>query len=173
MEQRLIIRFFREKIILPTSIKMYMATLLWQEVYFLILIVTGHFRKSIRCYMVIIWQNIKCLVILTYTKSRNFLIRTRQELLSCPTDSYKLKFLHALKLLRMRITFSPQKWQKSTDGLLKYAEKSAKYIHQDTMKKIGTSKDFSQILAMSTCSSDYTDARTVILAVMKPYSPEK
>ena len=69
--------------------------------------------------------------------------------------------------------FIPQKWQKSTDGLLKYAEKSAKYIHQDTMKKIGTSKDFSQILAMSTCSSDYTDARTVILAVMKPYSPEK
>ena len=44
---------------------------------------------------------------------------------------------------------------------------------EDTMKKIGTSKDFSQILAMSTCSSDYTDARTVILAVMKPYSPEK
>ena len=106
MEQRLIIRFFREKIILPTSIKMYMATLLWQEVYFLILIVTGHFRKSIRCYMVIIWQNIKCLVILTYTKSRNFLIRTRQELLSCPTVLINLKFLHALKLLRMRITFS-------------------------------------------------------------------
>ncbi len=46
-------------------------------------------------------------------------------------------------------------------------KKRAKYIHQDTMKKIGTSKDFSQILAMSTCSSDYTDARTVILAVMK------
>ena len=41
------------------------------------------------------------------------------------------------------------------------------------MKKIGTSKNYSQILAMSTCSSDYTDARTVILAVMKPYSPEK
>ena len=69
--------------------------------------------------------------------------------------------------------FSPQKWKKSLYGLLKYAEKSAKYIHYDTMKKIGTSKDFSQILAMSTCSSDYTDARTVILAVMKPYSPEK
>lgn len=96
----------QEKIILPTSIKMYMTTLLWQEVYFLILIVTGHFRKSIRCYMVIIWQNIKCLVILTYTKSRNFLIRTRQELLSCPTVLINLKFLHALKLLRMRITFS-------------------------------------------------------------------
>ena len=70
------------------------------------IIVTGHFRKSIRCYMVIIWQNIKCLVILTYTKSRNFLIRTRQELLSCPTVLINLKFLHALKLLRMRITFS-------------------------------------------------------------------
>jgi len=76
------------------------------EVYFLILIVTGHFRKSIRCYMVIIWQNIKCLVILIYTKSRNFLIRTRQELLSCLIVLINLKFLHALKLLRMRITFS-------------------------------------------------------------------
>lgn len=73
---------------------------------YLILIVTGHFRKSIRCYMVIIWQNIKCLVILIYTKSRNFLIRTRQELLSCLIVLINLKFLHALKLLRMRITFS-------------------------------------------------------------------
>lgn len=39
-------------------------------------------------------------------ESRNFLIRTRQELLSCPTVLINLKFLHALKLLRMRITFS-------------------------------------------------------------------
>lgn len=54
----------------------------------------------------LIWQNIKCLVILIYTKSRNFLIRTRQELLSCLIVLINLKFLHALKLLRMRITFS-------------------------------------------------------------------
>lgn len=39
-------------------------------------------------------------------ESRNFLIRTRQELLSCLIVLINLKFLHALKLLRMRITFS-------------------------------------------------------------------
>lgn len=39
-------------------------------------------------------------------EKQKFLIRTRQELLSCPTVLINLKFLHALKLLRMRITFS-------------------------------------------------------------------
>lgn len=39
-------------------------------------------------------------------EEQKFLIRTRQELLSCPTVLINLKFLHALKLLRMRITFS-------------------------------------------------------------------
>ena len=64
------------------------------------------FQEKYSLLYVIIWQNIKCLVILIYTKSRNFLIRTRQELLSCLIVLINLKFLHALKLLRMRITFS-------------------------------------------------------------------
>ena len=39
-------------------------------------------------------------------EEQKFFDRTRQELLSCPTVLINLKFLHALKLLRMRITFS-------------------------------------------------------------------
>lgn len=107
-------------------------------------------------------------------EKQKFFDKNRTGTLVLPDRSYKLEIFACIKTSANEDNiFIPQKWQKSTDGLLKYAEKSAKYIHQDTMKKIGTSKDFSQILAMSTCSSDYTDARTVILAVMKPYSPEK
>lgn len=53
-----------------------------------------------------------------------------------------------------------------------FVRKNAEHVHQQTMDNIGKSEDFSQILAMSTCSSEFTDARTVLLAVMKPYSPE-
>ena len=107
-------------------------------------------------------------------EKQKFFDKNQTGTLVLPDRSYKLEIFACIKTSANEDNiFIPQKWQKSTDGLLKYAEKSAKYIHQDTMKKIGTSKDFSQILAMSTCSSDYTDARTVILAVMKPYSPEK
>ena len=107
-------------------------------------------------------------------EKQKFFDKNQTGTLVLPDRSYKLEIFACIKTSANEDNiFIPQKWQKSTDGLLKYAEKSAKYIHQDTMKKIGTSKDFSQNLAMSTCSSDYTDARTVILAVMKPYSPEK
>ncbi len=107
-------------------------------------------------------------------EKQKFFDKNRTGTLVLPDRSYKLEIFACIKTSANEDNiFIPQKWQKSTDGLLKFTEKSAKYIHQDTMKKIGTSKDFSQILAMSTCSSDYTDARTVILAVMKPYSPEK
>ena len=107
-------------------------------------------------------------------EKKKFFNKNRTGTLVLPDRSYKLEIFACIKTsANENNIFVPQKWQKSTDGLLKFAEKNAMYIHQDTMKQIGTSKDFSQILAMSTCSSDYTDARTVILAVMKPYSPEK
>ena len=68
--------------------------------------------------------------------------------------------------------FNSGKWQADTSGLVDFVRKNAENIHQKTMDQIGKSEDFSQILAMSTCSSEFTDARTVLLAVMKPYSPE-
>ena len=91
-----------------------------------------------------------------------------------PDRSYELEIFACLKVAASEdAIFTPQKWQTDTVGLLDFVKGNAMYIHQDTMNQIGTSEDFSQILAMSTCSSDFTDARTIILAVMKPYSPEK
>ena len=88
--------------------------------------------------------------------------------------SYKLEIFACLRVsANEEAIFTPQKWQSDNSGLLTFVKSSAMYVHRDTLDRIGTSEDFSQILAMSTCSSEFTDARTVILAVMKPYSPEK
>ena len=172
MEQRLIIRFFRENL-----------TYINKDVYGNFALAGSIFLDS-NCdrsfqekYSLLYGHHMaehKMFGDLDLYEKQKFFDKNQTGTLVLPDRSYKLEIFACIKTSANEDNiFIPQKWQKSTDGLLKYAEKSAKYIHQDTMKKIGTSKDFSQILAMSTCSSDYTDARTVILAVMKPYSPEK
>lgn len=91
-----------------------------------------------------------------------------------PDRTYDLEIFACLRVSASEpAIFSPMQWQTDTSGLLDFVNNNAMYIHQDTMDQIGTSEETSQILAMTTCSSEFTDARTVLLAVMKPYSPEK
>ncbi len=90
-----------------------------------------------------------------------------------PDRSYELEIFACLRVSASEdAIFTPQKWQEDTGGLLEFVRANAMYTHPDIMGRIGSSEDFSQILAMTTCSSEFTDARTIILAVMKPYSPE-
>ena len=94
-------------------------------------------------------------------------------MLILPDRSYELEIFACLRVSASEdAIFYPQQWQTNTDGLLEFVSENAMHIHQDTFDRIGSSEDFSQILAMSTCSSEFTDARTILLAVMKPYSPE-
>ncbi len=107
-------------------------------------------------------------------ENRKFFQKNRTGTLVLPDRSYRLEIFACLKVAASEETiFVPQKWQTDTAGLLDFAKKNAVHLHSDIMDKIGTSEGYSQILAMSTCSSDFTDARTIILAVMKPYSPEE
>lgn len=92
-------------------------------------------------------------------------------MLILPDRAYGLEIFAFLRVPALEdAIFSPQQWAADTGGLLDFVREEAEHIHQDTMEKIGTSEDCFQILAMSTCSSEYTDARTILLAVMKPYS---
>lgn len=107
-------------------------------------------------------------------EKKKFFDKNKTGTLVLPDRSYQLEIFACIKTSANEDNiFIPQKWQQSTKGLLQFTQKNALHLHEDTMKKLGSSEKNSQILAMSTCSSDYTDARTVILAVMKPYSPEK
>lgn len=91
-----------------------------------------------------------------------------------PDRSYGLKIFACLRVSASeRVIFEPGQWQADTTGLVEYVRDHAMYVHQETLNKIGTSEGNRQILAMSTCSSEYTDARTVILALMIPNSTEK
>ena len=91
-----------------------------------------------------------------------------------PDCSYKLEIFACMQVSASEdAIFSVQQWQTDASGLLDFVRNHAENIHQETMDQIGRSEDLLQILALSTCSSEFTDARTVLLAAMKAYSPEK
>ena len=91
-----------------------------------------------------------------------------------PDRFYKLKLFACLRAPASESAiFEPGQWQTDTTGLVDYVRKNAMHVHQKTLDQIGTAPNSSQILAMSTCSSEYTDARTIILALMIPNSSEE
>lgn len=68
--------------------------------------------------------------------------------------------------------FDTQQWRADIDGLLDFVSSNAMYVRQDMVDDMRASDKGTQLLAMSTCASEYTDARTIIMAVMKPHSPD-
>ena len=106
-------------------------------------------------------------------RKKKFFDKNTTGTLILPDRSYKLEIFACMQVSASEDSiFATGKWQADTSGLVDFVRKNAEHVHQQTMDNIGKSEDFSQILAMSTCSSEFTDARTVLLAVMKPYSPE-
>lgn len=68
--------------------------------------------------------------------------------------------------------FAPRRWKSEVTGLLDFAADNAMYLRRDVLDRMRAAEESPRILAMSTCSSEFTDARTIILAVMEPYLPE-
>ena len=64
--------------------------------------------------------------------------------------------------------FDPEQWQTDIDGLLSYAKDNSLHLREETINKL-EQMDKPQVLSLSTCSTEFTDARTIILAVMEPY----
>ncbi|NLC39518.1 MAG: SrtB family sortase, partial [Clostridiaceae bacterium] len=62
--------------------------------------------------------------------------------------------------------FEPQHWQTDDiDELLTYVQENAMFLHKETAEAFGKS-NYPQLLALSTCSAEYTNARTILLAAM-------
>lgn len=64
--------------------------------------------------------------------------------------------------------FNPGRWQGDIDDLQQFVEKNALYLNKDAIEE-STEDVEPQLLALTTCTAEFTDARTVVLAVMKPY----
>lgn len=62
--------------------------------------------------------------------------------------------------------FNPTLWQDDISQLVDYTDNNALYVNEDTIQRVQGKEDV-QILALTTCSYEFTDARTVILAIME------
>lgn len=90
-----------------------------------------------------------------------------------PDRTYNLE-IYACMLVPAseEMIFDPLQHQDDINHLLDYVEQEALYYDADTVTELRQTTGDTQILALSTCSSEFTDARTIILTEMKPYVSE-
>ncbi len=67
--------------------------------------------------------------------------------------------------------FEPMAVQENIEGLLNYAEENAMHLNRDILQRARDTEGV-QLLALSTCSSEFTDARTIVLTLMEPVNAE-
>lgn len=87
-----------------------------------------------------------------------------------PDRSYSLKIYAAIVTESSdEMIFNPDSHKDGLNGLMEYTEKNALYIRsemtEDLMRRVNNEN--LQILSLTTCSAEFTDARTIILAVME------
>lgn len=87
--------------------------------------------------------------------------------LTLPDGSYQLETLACLVVpASEQAIFAPDKWQADVRGLLCFAQEKALQQDAQALRALAAEPEGVQLLAMSTCSAEFTDARTVVLARM-------
>lgn len=105
-------------------------------------------------------------------KDEDFLKSNQTGTLLTTERAYNLKIFAILIVPSNEVEiFNPTVWRVSIDRLIDYAERDGLYLNKDTIDDLRAMDDF-QMLALTTCSNEFTDARTVILAVMEENSTE-
>lgn len=100
-------------------------------------------------------------------KEEAFFRENRTGTLILPDKTYKLEIISCMLVSASDdYIFEPEYTQDHIDSLLDYAEKKSLFFHEDTLRQVREAEN-PQILALSTCSSEFTDARTIVLTVMK------
>lgn len=85
-----------------------------------------------------------------------------------PDRSYSLTVCACLLIGASEdMIFDPSQWSGDLTELLDYIEETALCLNESVLAAARETEGL-QILALSTCASDYTDARTVVITVMTP-----
>lgn len=115
-------------------------------------------------------ENSKMFGDLDLYKEEEFFRENQTGTLILPDRVYKLEIFACLLVPSSEESiFTPTRWQGSIDKLIKFTKKNPLYINEATIDKMMESADENpQILALTTCSSEFTDARTVLLTRMVP-----
>lgn len=83
-----------------------------------------------------------------------------------PEGSYELEiFACLLTDAGEENIFDPERWQADIEAPLSFVESRAMHLRKETLDSL-RQLERPKILALSTCASEFTDARTVVLAVM-------
>ncbi|MGM9628678.1 MAG: class B sortase [Faecousia sp.] len=106
-------------------------------------------------------------------KEESFFRENTTGSLILPNKAYHLEIIACLLVNASEDNiFEPTIWRDSNiNTLLDYIENNAVNLRGDVHAELRASEGPIQILALSTCSYEFTDARTIVLAAMKPYSP--
>lgn len=108
---------------------------------------------------------------LSLYKDENFFKKNSTGVLILPEKSYALQ-IYAVLVLQSSddMVFNPEIHDDGLKGLLDYAESNALYIREEMKEKVNNTADEElQILSLTTCSAEFTDARTIVLTVMEPF----
>jgi len=86
-----------------------------------------------------------------------------------PDTSYDLEIFSAILVNSSDdYIFDPNAWDGDIEPLLQYAEEESLFLQRDIFEKVQGLNGEAQILALTTCTYEFTDARTVLLAYMVP-----
>ena len=103
-------------------------------------------------------------------KDQEFFEENSTGTLITPSGVYDLKiFACLLAPAGEDMIFDPTRSQTNINKLMTYVQSNAMYIRQDVMDQL-SGENAPGILACTTCSSEFTDARTILLAIMIPVS---
>lgn len=102
-------------------------------------------------------------------KKHDFFQKNNTGTLLLPNRVYKLKVAAVLITgVSDSNIFELQRWpQKWEEGQLDYIRSRALFVREDVLNALEKSK-YPQIISLTTCTSEFTDARTVVLAQMIP-----
>lgn len=101
-------------------------------------------------------------------KDEEFFRENQGGTLILPEGSFKLQvFACMLVNASEDVIFDPTMWNQGTKGLLSFTRETAMYLDETVLEQLETDPQ-GQILALSTCASEFTDARTIVLTRMVP-----
>ena len=108
-------------------------------------------------------------------KDAEFFAENTTGTLILPDQTYKLEVFSCLLVgADEDKIFEPIMWKDyNISRFLKWTREISLHIDEDIMTELEQTKEPIQILCLSTCSYEFTDARTIVLTVMRPYASEE
>lgn len=102
-------------------------------------------------------------------KEKSFFEANQTGTLILPDRVYELEIFSCVIVSSSdKKIFDPTVWQGDIQPLLDYTKAESLYLNAEVWEKTQQTNGEAQILALTTCTYEFTDARTVLLAYMVP-----